>query len=364
MRPYYQDESLTLHQGHVLNVLPDLPKAAAQVCVTSPPYYKKRAYPVPPQAWPAVRFAPMVGMPEVEVPAWTGCLGQELEPMAFIGHLVNVFRSVRWVLSDSGTVWVNMGDGYVTRPNGSVGRTSLGGSKKVHAEWRRVNALRSAGRPLGLKHKQLLGIPWRLGLALQADGWWLRSEVIWHKPNALPGPWKDRPVTDHETVLVLAKSQRYLYDADAVRREAAGRNAHDLTGGRYAPPGQPAHTGSRASGRAPDGRRNLRTVWSICTTPSGVEHSALMPPEVAELPIRAGSCPGDLVLDPFNGGGTTGLVARALGRRYEGVELAEDFCRASVRRWGVAAHLRAPVRRRLRRRRQAAQADLGLETGR
>lgn len=332
MPVYYQDPTATLRQGHVLDELAEMPDGFAQTCVTSPPYWGLRDYGVPGVEWPAVRFAPMAGLPEADVPAWTGCLGLEPEPLAFVGHLVHVFREVRRVLKDDGTLWLNLGDSYTRAGGTGRGATSqLAGRKVASAQRQQRNV------PEGFEQKQLLGIPWRVAFALQADGWWLRSDVIWAKPNPMPGPWKDRPVTAHEYVFLLAKSKRYFYDAEAIREVAVGRNRHDLTGGRYAPPGQPPHTGSRTPEREPDGNRNARSVWTITPKPYRGAHFATMPLDLARTCILAGSRPGDIVLDPFNGAGTTGLVALQEGRGFEGVDLSPDYCRLAVERWRTKA---------------------------
>lgn len=332
MPVYYQDPTATLRQGHVLDELAAMPAGCAQTCVTSPPYWGLRDYGVPGVEWPAVRFIPMAGLPEVDVPAWTGCLGLEPEPLAFVGHLVHVFREVRRVLKDDGTLWLNLGDSYAN--DGKWGGASGGKhAKGLHGQ----TGIGRTRRKTGLKSKDLLGIPWRVAFALQADGWWLRSDVIWAKPNPMPESVTDRPTKAHEYVFLLAKSERYFYDAKAIREVAVGRNRHDLTGGRYAPPGQPPHTGSRTPEREPDGNRNARSVWTITQKPYHGAHSATMPPDLARTCILAGSHPGDIVLDPFNGAGTTGLVALQEGRGFEGVDLSPDYCRLAVERWRTKA---------------------------
>lgn len=318
-------------EGHVLDRLADLPPECAQTCVTSPPYWGLRDYGVPGVEWPAVRFAPMAGLPEVDVPTWTGCLGLESEPLAFVGHLVHVFREVRRVLKDDGTLWLNLGDSYTRAGGTGRGATSQLAGRKVASAQRQQGAV-----PAGLEQKQLLGIPWRVAFALQADGWWLRSDVIWAKPNPMPESVTDRPTKAHEYVFLLAKSERYFYDADAVREPEsasstaryayAGQDGRINKAGDYAAAAAGADrgivNGRLKNPRVPtDGKRNARSVWTITPKPYHGAHFATMPPDLARTCILAGSRPGDIVLDPFSGSGTTGLVAHELGRRYVGVEL-------------------------------------------
>lgn len=306
-------------KGHVLDRLADLPADCVQTCVTSPPYWGLRDYGVPGVEWPAVRFAPMAGLPEVDVPTWTGCLGLEPEPLAFVGHLVHVFREVRRVLKDDGTLSLNLGDSYAN--DGKWGGASGGKhAKGLHGQ----TGIGRARRKTGLKSKDLLGIPWRVAFALQADGWWLRSDVIWAKPNPMPESVTDRPTKAHEYVFLLAKSERYFYDTDAVREPDSGQPAGNGFVGRQGGSvrvGPISGGGGTAAPWQPGTGRNKRSVWTITPKPYRGAHFATMPPDLARTCILAGSRPGDVVLDPFNGAGTTGLVACELGRRYVGVEL-------------------------------------------
>lgn len=317
-------------EGHVLDRLADLPSGRAQTCVTSPPYWGLRDYGVPGVVWPAVRFIPMAGLPEVDVPAWTGCLGLEPEPLAFVGHLVHVFRAVRRVLKDDGTLWLNLGDSYAGAPGGGQGKTG------ERAD-RTFTARSMAKRGLALKSKDLLGIPWRVAFALQADGWWLRSDVIWAKPNPMPESVTDRPTKAHEYVFLLAKSEGYFYDAGAVREPDAGLPAGGGFVGRQGGSVRAVPISGGAGSAAPwqPGRgRNKRSVWTITQKPYHGAHFATMPPDLARTCILAGSHPGDIVLDPFNGSGTTGLVAGELGRRYVGVELNPEYIALTRERLG------------------------------
>jgi len=219
-------------------------------------------------------------------------IGAEADLDAYLDHLVAVFREVRRVLTDDGTLWLNIGDGYT-----SGNRTWRDADKKNQA---RGMTYRPATPP-GLKPKDLLGIPWRLAFALQADGWFLRSDIVWYKPNAQPESVKDRPSRAHEYVFLLSKSKEYSYDYSAMQ--------------------EPAVQNGRTNGKF----RNRRTVWAINTEPFPAAHFATFPPTLISPCIRAGSKAGDVVLDPFFGSGTVGVVCRQLGRRFIGIELNPDY---------------------------------------
>lgn len=305
MNPFFSDRNTTLYVGDCREVLAFLPKSSARTCVTSPPYWGLRDYGV------------------------AGQLGAERTPEEYVAKLVAVFREVRRVLADDGTLWLNLGDSYAGSSKSSAPRVGIvpGGGGKIQG--RNRNGL---GAVPGLKPKDLVGVPWRVAFALQEDGWYLRSDIIWAKPNAMPESVTDRPTKAHEYVFLLAKSERYYYDADAVKELAKKGHA----GSRFDTGKTAGHQLGRASAkpRQDDGRRNARDVWNISTQPSGLEHFAMMPPELARRCILAGSAPGDTVLDPFNGVGTTGLVAMKHGRRYLGCELKPTYADNSVERWG------------------------------
>jgi len=250
-----------LVQGDSLAVLSSLPSGCVQTVVTSPPYWSLRDYGV------------------------SGQVGLEESVYAFIDNLADVFDQVFRVLRPDGTLWLNIGDSYT-----SGNRGWRAPDKKNPA---RAMSLRPP-TPEGLKDKDLIGVPWRLAFALQEHGWYLRSEVIWRKPNAQPESVRDRPTRDHEQVFLFSRSERYKYDVDAVK--------------------------------GPNGRR-LRTVWEINTRPSHATagHFATFPDELVAQCLRITSSPGDLVLDPFLGSGTTALVAGFLGRRFMGIELHPDY---------------------------------------
>ena len=286
-----------------------LANESVHMCVTSPPYWGLRDYSV------------------------AGQLGLETTPEAYVASMVAVFREVWRVLRPDGTLWLNIGDSYTRSPG--KGQKFIGGTF-VGAD---TNGARTDIRPdipAGLKEKDLVGIPWRLAFALQADGWWLRSDIIWSKPNPMPESVTDRPTKAHEYLFLLAKSASYYYDADAVREEAQDRpqprpedkqiSPNGFTpwlDNRYAP-------GASGYGHNPVGR-NRRTVWEIATAPYSGAHFATFPPALVEPCIKAG-CPfGGIVLDPFAGSGTMLMVARQLGRSAIGLDLSLPYLRDQAR---------------------------------
>ena len=348
-------------QGDVIETLRSLPDGIVHTCVTSPPYWGLRDYGVP------------------------GQIGLEPTPEEYVEKIVEVFREVRRVLRDDGTLWLNLGDSYANSNAGGNRRMSLKSTK-------------------GLKPKDLVGIPWRVAFALQADGWYLRSDIIWHKPNAMPESVKDRPTKAHEYIFLLSKSPRYYYDADAILEDAStytpntkGRQRN--RGGRN--DGFTTPIGNVAPKAA--GKRNRRTVWSVSTKPFKGAHFAVFPPDLIEPCILAGApekaCPhcgapwervterktidkegwgpskknhreylgeetifkkgygraGDpivytvgwkptcqcegndgsgrgIVLDPFFGSGTTGIVAEKHGRQWIGIELNSEYVEIAKKR--------------------------------
>lgn len=286
-------------EGDALASLRTLPDASVQCCVTSPPYWGLRDYGAERQ------------------------IGQESTPEEYVARLVEVFREVRRVLADDGVLWLNLGDTYCTLPH----RQSAGASvdPKALARGPREDG-RQNRKPLpGLKHKDLVGIPWMVAFALRADGWYLRSEVIWSKPNPMPESVTDRPTKAHEQVFLLTKGPRYFYDAAAIAepacRGAAGSRFD--TGKTAVNGGGRAAKGPRASDDAET--RNARSVWAITPEPYAGAHFATMPPELARRCILAGSRKGDVVVDPFGGAGTTALVALAHGRRAMLCEINPDY---------------------------------------
>jgi DNA modification methylase len=283
--------------GDVRETLATLPAESVQCIVTSPPYYGLRDYGV------------------------DGQIGLEPTPEEYVAEMVAVFREARRVLRADGVAWVNLGDSYAgTGATGGGadgarrGADGYGGaSPNGKGTWR-------SPKEWGLKVKDLIGIPWRVAFALQADGWWLRSECIWAKPNPMPESVTDRPTKAHEQVFMLTRSARYFYDAVAVAEPVEVSTVERLSQATLDQQAGSARAngGAKTNGamKAVGGKetRNRRTVWTIATQPFSGAHFATMPPDLAEICIKAGSRPGETVLDPFGGAGTTGLVADRLRR--------------------------------------------------
>lgn len=262
-------------------------------------------------------------------------IGLEETPDEFVASLVGVFREVRRVMKDEAVLWLNLGDSYNAYNGGAGPSSSI--SRGASTTERPKLASGYGLRFKGLKPKDLIGIPWRVAFALQADGWYLRSDIIWHKPNPMPESVTDRPTKSHEYVFLLSKSERYFYDAEAVREPDSGQD-HP----RKVLSGQPSlepsggllrvHSGLRTTAGRDGTGRNLRTVWTISNRPYKGAHFATFPPSLAERCIKAGCPVGGIVLDPFNGAGTTGVVALSIDRRYIGAELNRKYIAQSKRR--------------------------------
>jgi DNA modification methylase len=280
--------------GDAVEVLRALPEKYARCCVTSPPYWGLRNYNA------------------------EGQIGLEESPEEYVERLVSVFREVRRVLADDGTLWVNLGDTFAANRSYQVASTK-GGAKHGEAQDR------SGGMrvPRGMKAKDLIGIPWLVAFALRADGWYLRSEIVWDKPNAMPSSVTDRPTRSHEQIFLLTKSPRYYYDHEAVKEEAVCKHP---SGNGFKRP-QRVCVGGRGNEKQwePTEKRNRRSVWSVNTKPYKEAHFAVFPPDLIEPCILAGSSEGDVVLDPFSGSGTTGEVALKHGRFYVGIDLNPDY---------------------------------------
>jgi DNA modification methylase len=250
-------------------------------------------------------------------------MGLEPTPDEYVAQMVGVFREVRRVLKDDGTLWLNIGDSYggaTTIGRNDAGR-DIGGRGGNRAG--SGNPGRQGSRVVSCKPKDLVGIPWRVAFALQADGWWLRSDIIWAKPNPMPESVTDRPTKAHEYVFLLAKSERYFYDAGAIADRVRWKGGGFVGGSSRA-----AAMGRKPSGNEMPGAqpvagelRNARTVWTIPSEPYGGAHFAVMPSALVSRCIMAGSRIGDAVLDPFFGSGTVGQVAESLGRKWFGCEL-------------------------------------------
>lgn len=268
----------------------------AQTCVTSPPYFGLRDY----------------GHP--------GQLGLEQTPEQYVAAMVEVFRCVWDVLADDGTLWLNIGDSYA-RTGGTDRKVS--DSAKVGSTRNTMEQIgdRTQRAPTGLKDKDLIGIPWRLAFALQADGWYLRQDIIWHKPNPMPESVRDRCTKAHEYIFLLSKSDRYHYDHTAVLEDAKWERWGDQTVIKEQQ-GTAKWIGNKSKAELQAlGKKNRRSVWTVATRPYKGAHCAVYPPALIEPCILAGSRPGDTVLDPFMGSGTTAAVALQHGRQYLGCEL-------------------------------------------
>lgn len=294
-----------IRQGDCRDVLRTLPEQSVQTCVTSPPYFGLRDY------------------------GHDGQRGAEATPDEFVAALVEDFRQVRRVLRDDGTVWLNLGDSYVGGGGGNYG-SGLNAARPVEHT---TNAIRPSA---GLKSKDLIGIPWLVAFALRADGWYLRSDIIWHKPNPMPESVTDRPTRAHEYLFLLSKGPRYFYDADAIREDAGDWGTRERSGPLYADDGSAypnanGHKGLTDMQYAERGR-NKRSVWTIATQPYAGAHFATFPPKLIEPCILAGSREGDTVLDPFAGAGTTGIVALRHGRSFVGIELSPKYADLACRR--------------------------------
>lgn len=287
-RAAYRDESLMVVQGDVIDALSRLRPESVQTCVTSPPYWGLRNY----------------GMNEQ--------FGSESTLNGYVVNMLHVFRRVREVLKPDGTLWLNLGDTY--------------------------------------KDKQLMGVPWRVALELQSEGWYLRNEIIWHKPNAMPETTRDRLTRDHETIFLFAKSDSYYYDLDAIRvktgNEPTEEEYRELRAQRGDYLGKKSgfendrgtgKAGKRAGALTHPRGRNRRTVWSVPTQPYKGSHVAVFPPSLIEPCILAGAPEGGTVLDPFAGSGTTLMVARQHNRRAIGIELNPEYVPLILERCGISA---------------------------
>ena len=368
--------------------LRNIKTGSVHCCITSPPYWNLRDYGVASQVWG--------GDPDCDhwwdgsncpkCGAWSGQLGLEPTPDLYVQHLVEVFREVRRVLHPSGTLWLNLGNSYMSHPAKNF--DNMGGESGCRI--REDPALAAAtvvGKPRvdGLKSKDLVGTPWMVAFALRVDGWWLRSEIIWAKPNPFPSSVSDRPTTAHEHVFLLAPNEHYFYDAEAIREQGT-TGAWDA----MPPIGGVKHlesTGSMNptySGKMPagDGKHHKRTVWPVATEAYEGAHFAVWPPALVEPMVlagtsQAGCCPvchtpwqrgsssnrarkvGDwspvclcpsappvpcTVLDPFSGSGTTGLVATQNGRSFIGLDLNEEYLDLAESRIRGAAEKEDPTK--------------------
>lgn len=308
-----------IRQGDSLDVLREMPDASVDCCVTSPPYFGLRDY----------------GM--------AGQIGLEKTPAEFIERLVAVFSEVRRVLTAGGTCWVNIGDSYAS--TWSCGRKNAVGDGACDY------GRRSIRTGDGIKEKDLIGIPWMLAFALRSDGWYLRQDIIWSKPNPMPESVKDRCTKSHEYVFMLTSSSRYFYDPSAIAEKATNTDLKKFIDA--GPDKQRGHSrrhvgfsGRYANTLAKTGvpeTRNKRSVWSIATQATPEAHFATFPLELPETCILAGCPEGGVVLDPFAGAGTTGLAAIKHGRSFIGIELNPAYVEIALSRAGKHAPLLAGV---------------------
>jgi DNA modification methylase len=269
----------------------------AQTCVTSPPYYGLRDY------------------------GHEGQIGLEETPEDYIKAMVEVFRCVWDVLEDDGTLWVNIGDSYSGSYKGPAG--NLGAT---HDERNMTHTNSSSFVPLGCKPKDLIGIPWMLAFALRADGWYLRQDIIWHKPNPMPESVQDRCTKAHEYIFLMSKSQKYYYDADAIKEQSTSKSKGIRFGSnKYGDDDDPKFATKSGNVSKEYDKANKRSVWTVTTKPYAGAHFAVFPSDLIEPCILAGAPVGGIVLDPFMGSGTTAQVSQNLGRQYLGCELNIDY---------------------------------------
>lgn len=348
MKTGYRDAVGIIYEGDATAVLRGLPAGLARMCVTSPPYWGLRDYGI------------------------AGQLGLEDTPEEYVQKLADIFDDVKRVLSHDATLWLNIGDSYAAQAKKRTEAQATAAStlQGRHATRNQKSILHQQNKKVsGLKLKDLVGVPWMVAFELRRRGWFLRSDIIWHKPNPMPESVTDRPTKAHEYIFLFSKSESYYYDADAIkteskdasddrRRREDGRSRkpdkmrngirpqvpsgwdtgpghhHGLEGyygsgnkERKPRPGVPDGTGKNQAGSVPwkGTKANKRDVWTVTTKPFKDGHFATFPPKLIEPCILAGSAPGHVVLDPFMGAGTTALVARQLGRRYVGAELSAEY---------------------------------------
>ena len=306
----------TILHGDVLDKLKEIETESIQCVVTSPPYWGLRDY------------------------GSDGQLGLEETPELYVENMVNVFREIKRVLKDDGTCWLNLGDSYYGGGwKGASLNKNSGDIQKAHKGTHCGEQIKHDPKHPIIKTKDLVGIPWRVALALQADGWYLRQDIIWHKPNPMPESVQDRCTKAHEYIFLLTKSANYFYDADAVREPVAessigrlNQNIDQQVGTTRANGGKKSNGNLKAVGDIEKGR-NKRSVWTITTKPYKEAHFAVFPPKIPEICIKAGSKEGDTVLDPFFGSGTTGWVAQRLGRKWIGIELNAKYIKIAEKRF-------------------------------
>ena len=307
-----------------LTGLSKLPEKSVQCCVTSPPYYGLRDY------------------------GHADQLGLEETPEQYVENIVQVFREVRRVLADDGTLWLNLGDSYAARQKNRTGPQANKKSTLTSAKTQSQALVQPNKVVSGLKEKDLIGIPWRVAFALQADGWYLRQDIIWHKPNPMPESVTDRCTKAHEYIFLLSKSNKYYFDNEAISEPAKyGPNGSTFDTGKTFEHHTNLHRTSKKRGEfngktnelngseafiAITETRNKRSVWTVPTKPYSGAHFAVFPDSLITPCIQAGSKEGDLILDPFFGSGTTGEVALRLNRKFVGFEINQEYITLAEKR--------------------------------
>jgi DNA modification methylase len=283
--------------GDVRSRMSEIPDRSIQCVVTSPPYWGLRDY------------------------GHDGQIGLEQTPIEYVNEMVGVFREVWRVLADDGVLWLNLGDSYAGSGKGPAG--NLGAT---HNE-RHMEHKHSAIVPEGLKPKDLVGIPWRVAFALQDDGWYLRQDIIWAKPNPMPESVRDRCTKSHEYIFMLTKQPKYFFNNQAIKEPSAniGKTKIKFEGNKYGDSDDPKHATKSGNEYVDSGLRNKRDVWTIPTKPFKDAHFAVMPEEIVEPCVLASTQTGDTVFDPFTGSGTVAVVSLKHGRNFIGTELNPDY---------------------------------------
>lgn len=322
MMPYYETDAISIYHGNALDVLKSMGAETVQCCVTSPPYWGLRDYGV------------------------DGQLGLEPTPDEYVTKMVEIFREVKRVLKNDGTLWLNLGDSYCgstsetvsERKNSPIAKGTIFSQEQRKGRGERTKNMHRAG----LKPKDLVGIPWRVAFALRQDGWYLRQDIIWAKPNPMPESVQDRCTKSHEYIFLLTKLAKYYYDHKAIMEDSVDAESYKgrrfrgpkaINEGNHRPFSKPntLDKGNEADGKTYP-KRNKRSVWSINTKSFSAAHFAVFPPEIPRNCILAGSKTGDVILDPFGGAMTTLMVAQQLNRKAIGIELNEDYIKIGLRR--------------------------------
>lgn len=299
------NDLLTIKTGDCVELMKKMESGSVQCCVTSPPYFGLRDY------------------------GHDGQIGLEATPDEFVASLVRVFDEVRRVLADDGTLWLNLGDSYASYRDAKCVPNTVGGGQKSMPTKGASSRSAQAFYDTPIKHKDLIGIPWRVAFALQSSGWYLRQDIIWHKPNPMPESVRDRCTKSHEYIFLLSKSPKYYYDHEAVKEPSVNKESYVPRRKRSKDKREGDKFFATKVGNHADGKtyptRNKRTVWTVTTKLFKGAHFATFPPDLIEPCILAGSKPGDIVLDPFGGSGTTAGVALKHDRQAVICELNPEY---------------------------------------